>query len=244
MRVTNWAPQSWGPTGKMSPLAAWRMTSSNERTVGSLDAACEEHTHIGLPQRQGRECGSSGGCQISHNCLGTSPSHGWANASSLLTPCHVVTQDLGLPWLGRRRGDGCLCWHLHKQHLKSNPRWLMAAASPQLVPWITLQVHKGPTRPLVRLQSRERVVDASSSDRLWETRGWGGMLHPRFYLSKVEEKTESAQTYSTLKTGQNSIWGQHKTRVCMLHLPQPPTVSAPLPSGARIQVLGVGKAHT
>lgn len=232
MRVTNWAPQSWGPTGKMSPLAAWRMTSSNERAVGSLDAACEEHTHIGLPQRQGKECGSSGGCQISHNCLGTSPSHGWANASSLLTPCHVVTQDLGLPWLGRRRGDGCLCWHLHKQHLKSNPRWLMVAASPQLIPWITLQVHKGPTRPLVRLQSRERVVDASSSDRLWETRG-GGCCTQVSTWAKWGKKLRVPRHIAHWRQVRilSGASARQESAYPALHSP---TVSAPLPSGARI----------
>lgn len=37
MRVTDWAAPSWGPTGEMSPLTAWRMTGSNKRAVGSLD---------------------------------------------------------------------------------------------------------------------------------------------------------------------------------------------------------------
>ena len=56
VQATYWAPQPWALTlGRQVHLAGWRASETNRRALGSLDSAGEEHAHVCLLPKQGRE---------------------------------------------------------------------------------------------------------------------------------------------------------------------------------------------
>ena len=168
VQATFWALQPWRPTKEgRAPLAGWRASGTNRRTVGSLDSAREECTNACLLLKQG------GGAGLKpRNWLTGFPWSPWCVAqpelskhSSTVCLCCSSTLEWGLLWLRKM-----LSWEMllvtqtlsESEHGGGSHSW-----------WLTDQVSDDSlTTTTCTLSSAEQPHHPScySTASLW---GWG-----------------------------------------------------------------------